>query len=61
MQPSVTNLYYFAGRVSNFPWNIIPPPPPLPLPPPPRVIRSIGKTRLSRGIRRNRKDYGREV
>lgn len=38
MQPSVTNLYYFARRVSNFPWNNFSHPPP----------RSIGKTRLSR-------------
>lgn len=37
MQPSVTNLYYFARRVSNFPWNNFSHPP-----------RSIGKTRLSR-------------
>lgn len=28
MQPSVTNLYYFARRVSNFPWNNFSHPPP---------------------------------
>lgn len=47
MQPSVTNLYYFARRVSNFPWNNFSHPPPI----------DRKNSPLSRG--RNRKDYER--